>query len=81
MSEAGSTLVTLFDWTCRVQDELDDLKSAFPEVLRADRTRLLMSLSCLRVSLEIRLKGPGMKRPGAASIGTGPQEYRQSPPY
>lgn len=79
--DAPPTLSTLYDWVLRCEGDLEELKAAFPEVLRADKNRLVMSFSCLRVSLEVRLKGPGAKRSGTASSGPGPQDPPPGRPY
>lgn len=56
MLESEASLVSLYDWTIRCEEELHELQSAFPEVMRADRDRLVMSFRCLRIGLEIRVK-------------------------
>lgn len=71
MSDADLTLVALYDWTLRAEQELEDLKSCFPEVLRADQNRLVMSFRCLRISLELRVTRPVKKEAGAPSRGAG----------
>lgn len=53
----------LYDWVCRMEEELGELKSAFPEVLAADRNRLIASIRCARVSLEVRVRARFPKRP------------------
>jgi hypothetical protein len=81
IGDAQPTLIALYDWTLRCEAELEELKSAFPEVLRADKNRLVMSFSCLRVSLELRVKAPGAKRSVTASSGPGPQDVPAGRPY
>lgn len=81
IGDGQPTLIALYDWTLRCEAELEELKSAFPEVLRADKNRLVMSFSCLRVSLELRVKAPGAKRSATASIGGGPQDVPPGRPY
>lgn len=71
--ESDVTLWELYDWTCRVEEELADLKSAFPDVLKPDRNRLVASLSCLRVSLELRVTSrPAKRHPAPQMGGTAP---------
>lgn len=81
MAEANLTIYELYEWVCRADDELQDIKASFPESLSADRSRLVMSFSCLRVSLELRVRHPSTKRPGGAPPASGPQSFRQSLPY
>jgi len=81
IGDTQPTLSALYDWTLRCEAELEELKSAFPEVLRADKNRLVMSFSCLRVSLELRVKAPGAKRSGTASSGPGSQDVPAGRPY
>lgn len=65
------SLEDLYDWTTRWQDELEELKNAFPEPLKADRNRLVASLSCLRVSIEVRIKHKPMKKPDVPPTDVG----------
>lgn len=67
--ESDATHYELYDWTCRVQEELDDLKASFPDYVRVDRNRLIASLSCLRVSLEVRYTSPLRKGHPAPPTG------------
>lgn len=67
------TLVELYDWVCRAEEEFAEIKSAFPEVLAADRNRLVMSFSCARVSLEVRIKPPRMKAARGSYGSPGPR--------
>lgn len=58
MPESEPSLLALYEWTCRVEDELEDLKGSFPESFQTDRSRLVMSLTCLGVGLELALRLP-----------------------
>jgi hypothetical protein len=71
MSDSNEVLVALYDAVCRAEEEISELKAAFPEVLHADRNRVLASLSCCRVSLELRVKSPRRNKPDAPSTGVG----------
>lgn len=63
-----------YEAVCRYEAELDDLKSAMPEWLKEDRNRLMMSLRCARVSIEVRLFPKFPKRGGARATGTAPRD-------
>lgn len=68
------TLSELYDWVRRCEEELAELKAAFPEVLAADRNRLIASIRCCRISLELRMRRPYGKAPGIRGfdVGTDP---------
>jgi hypothetical protein len=70
-------LTELYEWVLRCQEEMSELEGAFPEALKADRSRLVMSFNCLRVSLEVRIKPKFPKRAGVAATDTSP---RGTPP-
>jgi len=60
-----SSLADLYEWVQVLESDLQALKDVFPDALRPDRNRLIASESCMRVSLEIRLKGARALRPDA----------------
>lgn len=66
-----ATLGELYDWVLRCEAELGELKSAFPEVLAADRNRLIASFRCCRISLELRCRRPYGKAPGVRGFDVG----------
>lgn len=71
------TLGELYDWVLRCEEELSQLKSAFPEVLAADRNRLVASLRCCRVSLELRVRHRRGKAPDVSRTDIGSNPARQ----
>lgn len=73
--DSDLTIHALYDWTCRVEDEVLALKSCFPDVLAADRNRLIMSIHCLRISLEIRCKTKDGRRRMAAHQEEAPPPF------
>jgi hypothetical protein len=81
MTESEATLSTLYDWVVQCESQLDELKSAFPEWAKNDRTRLLMSFSCLRVTLEVRLKPRFPKRRPTRPTGRTPGDAPSPLPF
>lgn len=65
-------VVAVYDWLCRIEEDLNELKDMIPEVYRADRNRLVGSIRCFRVGLELRVTHHGARRPGTPPTGTGP---------
>lgn len=74
------TLDALYDWACRIEEELDEYKNSFPEVLAADRNRCIASFRCLRISLELRVQARFPKRadPPRRSTQIDPPTFRIS---
>ena len=56
MLNPDAPLVSLYEWTLRLEEELSQRKPVFPPVLKTDHDRLEMSLRALRISLELRVK-------------------------
>lgn len=81
MQDSDVTLVALYDWTCRIEHELRDLQSSFPECLKDDRNRLVMSLRCLRISCEVRIRPKMVKRDGAEQTRTVPRDHPPERPF
>jgi hypothetical protein len=56
MADWNLGVKSLYAWTVRTQQELDQQVHDFPPTMMTDYSRLAMSLNCLRVGLEMRIQ-------------------------
>lgn len=74
MPDSELTLEGLYDWACRIEDELEDYKAVFPERLSLERRNCVMSFRCLRISVELMVAPRMVKRPPPGTGRRGPQD-------
>lgn len=69
--DSDVTLQALYDWTCRMADDLEDLKGSFPDSVKVERNRVIASVQALGCALEFRVMWPFPKRPAPPLDGGG----------
>lgn len=60
-----------------MEEELNELKNAFPEFLSAERNRVILAIKFFRLALEVKVTARFPKRPDTPSRGVRPQEPTQ----
>lgn len=73
----GPDVHALYNWTCTMEAELEELKNAFPEFLAVERNRLILAAKFFRISLEVRLQPRFPRRPDRPREAVRPQDLQR----